>query len=140
MASSLGSNSSLTSDNPESPYSSPDSSPTIRRPFTTVGWEHPYTSVSPSTSRPSTTIGWESRILEKATLEKGGRRWSVGQEGRRQEWRNQEGRRYSGGTRKTLGVNQSEGGKSSGEDSDESDWNVSASLDPEILICCIVLH
>lgn len=102
-----------------SPYSSPDSSPTIRRPFTTVGWEHPYTSISPRT-RPSTTIGWESRVLEKATLERGGRRCSLGQGGRR----------HSTGTRRTLETSppvEAEDGWS-GEDSEETDWSVSDTL------------
>ena len=108
---------------PESPYSSPDSSPTIRRPFTTVGWEHPYTSVSPRT-RPSTTIGWESRVLEKATLERGGRRCSLGHGA---------GRRHSTGTRRALETSpdwcpmEVEAG-GSGEDSEETDWGVSEQI------------
>lgn len=118
MAASLGGDPSLTPDSPESPYSSPDSSPTIRRPFTTVGWEHPYTSVSPC-ARPSTTIGWESRVLEKATLEGEKRRCSV-----------ELGvRRHSTGTQRTLATSPEwcpMGDRSMGiGERDETDWSVS---------------
>lgn len=105
----------------DSPYSSPDTSPTIRRPFTTVGWEHPYTCVGPP-SRPSTTIGWESRVLEKATLEQGGKRYSSA------------GRRHSTGTRRSTVATSPElewyaavgqTGRKPGMEDSEKDWSVS---------------